>query len=262
MSLNDERGGMSSGSNPRSRRYDPVDRKGQVGISFEPIQFFGSREAAARMNSYPSEDRVWTGIDLGRDLLTTRARVEYCGPLSIALLYLFVKGFNDLLAAVSISKSGYSFQSWPLIRGGFEAAELMDYLSRHPENTEKWVDKETRFDSLSWLRNELPQPDLRQQLYDDLNDITHANLRPIDAFNTLRIGDGGIRYLVVGPNPLPIYGANPVDLVSSFISYPVRVLWQSDRGVMDRDWVARFHSFDAETKFVFGEAWGDTKQAS
>jgi hypothetical protein len=197
-------------------------------------------------------------------LLTTRAKVEYREPLPIALTYLFVKGFNDLLAAVSICKSGYPFQSWPLIRGGFEAAELADYLSRHPEDTEKWVNKETRFDSLSWLRQELPQPGLRQKLYSNLNDSTHANLRPIDALSTLRIGEGENRSLVVGPNPLPIPidGVNPVDLVSSLISYPVRVLWQSDRGVMDRDWVARFHAFDAEAKFVFGEAWADTEQVA
>jgi hypothetical protein len=170
-----------------------------------------------------------------------------------------VKSFNDLLAAVSLSKNGYPFQSWPLIRGGFEAAELMDYLHRYPENTAKWVNKEKQFD-LRRLRHELPKSELRRNFYHTVNDSTsiHANLRPIDAFSTLRSDEKGVRYLSVGPNPYPIEEPNPIGLVSTIISYPVRVLWQSNPRVMDSTWVARFHSFDAEADFAFGEAWNDT----
>lgn len=239
----------------KGRRYDPIPREGQVGIDFEPIEFFEIREMAARKHKYPFEVGFWTGINLGRDLLVARAKIEYRETLPVTLLYLFVKSFNDLLAAVSVSKSGYTFQSWPLIRGGFEAAELMDYLYRHPEDCEKWINKERRFDSLSWLRNELPQSELRKQVYDTVNELSHANLRPIDAFSTLRSDESGSRYLIVGPNPYPVKDRHPANLASTFISYPTRVLWQSDPGVMDSNWVARFHSFDAEFKFAFGKAW-------
>ena len=113
-------------SSNRGRRYDPIPKGGNVGISFEPIQFFDARETAARSHRYPFEDRFWGGIDLGRELLHKRANIVYSQPLQICLLYLFVKSINDVLAAVSVSKSGYPFQAWPLLRGSFEAAELMD----------------------------------------------------------------------------------------------------------------------------------------
>jgi hypothetical protein len=82
----------------------------------------------------------------------------------------------------------------------------------------------------------------------------------IDAFSTLRSDEKGVRYLSVGPNPYPIEEPNPIELVSTIISYPVRVLWQSDPKVMDSAWVARFHSFDAAADFPFGEAWNDAKK--
>jgi hypothetical protein len=151
---------VAQGQSAKGWRYDPVPVEGQVGINFEPTQLFDIREIAARRHKYPYEHRFWVGVNFGRDLLTTRAKVEYREVLQISLHYLFVKSFNDLLAAVSVSKSGYPFQSWPLIRGGFEAAELMDYLHRYPEDTVKWINKEERFNSLTWLRHELPKSEL------------------------------------------------------------------------------------------------------
>ena len=131
----------------------------------------------------------------------------------------------------------------------------MEYLCRHPEEVQQWVNKEKRFDQLTWLRKKLPRPDARRQFYNTANNLTHANLRPIDAFSTLRIDDSGIRYLIVGPNPYPIEGSNPINLASTFISYPIRVMYHSDRSVMDDTWVTSFHRFDAEAKFPFGEEW-------
>jgi len=96
--------------------------------------------------------------------------------------------------------------------------------------------------------------------YNTVNDCIHANLRPIDAFSTLRSDEKGIKYLSVGPNPYPIEEPNPIRWVSIIISYPVRVLWQSDSRIMDSTWVARFHSFDAEEDFPFSEAWDDTEK--
>jgi hypothetical protein len=88
---------------------------GQVGINFEPAQFFDTLEKAARAHKYSYEDRFWMGINFGRDLMLSRAKVEYREILQISLNYLFVKSLNELLAAVSVSKSGYPFQSWSLI---------------------------------------------------------------------------------------------------------------------------------------------------
>ena len=114
----------------------------------------------------------------------------------------------------------------------------MGYLYRYPEDTMKWVNKEKRFNSLAWLRDELPKSERRRKLYNTVNDSTstHVNLRPIDAFSTLRSDEKGIRYLSVGPNPYPIEEPNPIGLVSTIISYPVRVLWQSNPRVMDSTW--------------------------
>lgn len=213
---------------------------------------------AARQHHYPCEDRFWMGINFGRDLLRKRAQTEYREDLQKSLQYLFVKSVNDILAAVSLSKSGYPFQSWPLIRGGFEAAELMDYLCRRTEDVEKWINKEMRFDSLSWLKDKLPGSDPRRTFYNTINDLIHANLRPIDSFSTLHVNNGGTRYLIVGPNPYPVENPNPIEFASIIVSYPIRVLWQSDPDLMDINWVTEFHSFDAEAKFPYGEAWNHT----
>ena len=251
---------MAQGQSPKGWQYDPISVEGQVGINFEETEFFFIREIAARKHKYPYEHRFWVGVNFGRDLMLNRARVEYREALQISLHYLFVKSFNDLLAAVSLSKSGYPFQSWPLVRGGFEAAELMEYLYCHPEDSGKWLNKEKRFDKLAWLRRGLPKSDQRTTFYNIVNGCIHANLRSIDAFSTLRSDEKGVRYLSVGPNPYPIEEPNPIELVSTIISYPVRVLWQSDPKVMDSAWVARFHSFDAAADFPFGEAWNDAKK--
>ena len=247
---------MTQEQNARGRRYDPIPRGGQVGIDFEPTELFPTRELAAKSHVYPHENFFDLGLNIGRDLLRKRAQIEWRNDLSISLTYLFVKSVNDLLGAVCISKSGYPFQSWPLIRGGIEAAEVMDYLTRFPEYVDSWINKEKRFDSLSWLKNKLPGTDLRRTFFDTLNNLIHANVRPLDAFSTLRTGKEGARYLIVGPNPYPIEGSSPIDLASTLVSYPIRVLWQIDAGVMDRDWKIRFNKFDSEAKFPFGEAWG------
>jgi hypothetical protein len=253
---------MVQGQSAKGWRYDPVPVAGQVGINFDPTQLFDIREKDARRHKYPCEHKFWVGINFGRDLIRSRAKVEYQEALQISLHYLFVKSFNDLLAAVSLSKSGYPFQSWPLIRGGVEAAELMEYLYHHPEDTRKWINKEERFDSLAWLRRELPKSDFRKNFYNTVNDSTsiHVNLRAIDAFSTIRSEEKGVRYLSVGPNPFPMEEPNPIGVVSAIISYPVRVLWQSDPRVVDSTWVATFHSFDAEADFPFGEPWNDTEK--
>ena len=129
----------------------------------------------------------------------------------------------------------------------------MDYLYRHPEYVEEWINKESRFDNLARLKEELPQTDLRRTFYNTINDLFHANLRPIDAFGTLHIGEEGNRYLIVGPNPYPIEGSNPIDFASTFISYPIRILWHSHASIMDSEWVARLHKFDAEANFPYAD---------
>ena len=62
-----------------------------------------------------------------------------------------------------------------------EAAELMDYLKRHPGEIRGWLDKENRFDSLSWLRDQLPKTELRKLMFDE---ASHANFRNIDALSS------------------------------------------------------------------------------
>ena len=99
----------------RGWRYDPIPRNGQAGIDFEPTEFFDARETVARTHHYSDEDRFWRGVNFGRDLMLKRATIEYREILSVSLAYLIVKSINDLLAAVSIAKSGYPVQSWPSV---------------------------------------------------------------------------------------------------------------------------------------------------
>ena len=139
----------------------------------------------ARLNSYPQENWFSRGLDLAHELFIARALPRvYSNEASIALTYLCIKSLNDLLAAVSVIKSGYHFQSWPLLRDSLEAEELMDYFKRNPKKIRSWLDKEKRFDGLSWVRNHLPKTELRNQLFDLLNETSHANFRNIDALSS------------------------------------------------------------------------------
>ena len=178
---------MQQEQSNKGYRFDPLPRGGASGISFEPIQFFEAREMAARTHHYDFERRFWAGIDFSRDLVRSRAKVAYRELLPICLIHLFAKSINDLLAAVSVTKSGYPFQSWSLIRGGFEAAELMDYLIRYTDETQRWADRERRFEQLSWLRNKLPKTQERRTCYNAANDFPRATLRPRGKFGAFHI---------------------------------------------------------------------------
>ena len=63
----------------------------------------------------------------------------------------------------------------------------MDYLMRNPGDIRAWLDKEKKFDSLSWVWDRLPNKELRKQLFDTLNDISHANFRNIDTLSTFNL---------------------------------------------------------------------------
>ena len=238
----------------QGKRFNPISRSGELAISFEPPNLFDVRETVARQIPYESADRFLTGLDLTYRLFTARAIHEYTDELPVVLQYLCIKTLNDLLAAVLIVKSGYHFQAWPLLRGALEAAELMDYFSLKPDDILKWVNKEKRFDSTSWVKEHLPQTKLRQQFFDLLNENSHANLRNIDALSTYSSGPDR-KTLAVGPIPFPLNDANPLILAAQLISYPTRVLWLSQRDVVSTEWITEFHAFDEANGFLLGDSW-------
>ncbi len=139
----------------RGKRHKPIIRTGAIAFSFEPPELFGTREAAARVVPQPNDDWFAKGLSLAHRLFSARIDNVYTEELPIVLTYLCIKALNDLLAAVSNVKNGYYFQAWPLLRGALEASELMDYFLRNDNADEirKWVDKEKRYDSLSWLKD-------------------------------------------------------------------------------------------------------------
>jgi hypothetical protein len=151
-----------------------------------------------------------------------------------------------------VIKSGYHFQSWPLLRAGLEAAELMDYFRLHPEQIQSWLDKEKRFDSLSWVRTGLPNPELRQDLFNLFNETAHANLRNIDGMSSFASGRDE-RTLAVGPLPFSTKERLPLGFVALLISYPIRVLWLSNQDVVSSEWVSGFDDFDSEAGFPLRE---------
>ena len=239
----------------KGRRFSPLRSEGATAYSFEPPQYFSAREEVARSNSYPQENWFRRGLNLAHELFTARALPRvYSDEAPIALTYLFIKSVNDLLAAVSVIKSGYHFQSWPLLRDSLEAAELMDYFKRNPKEIRGWLDKEKRFDGLSWVRNHLPKTELRKQLFDLLNETSHANFRNIDALSTWESGPNE-RTLAVGPLPFSTEEQLPFTVAASLISYPVRVLWLHEQDVVSSDWVSKFNEFDSATGFVLGDDW-------
>ena len=130
----------------------------------------------------------------------------------------------------------------------------MDYFKRNPKYIQGWLDKEKRFDGLSWVRDHLPNTEQRKQLFDVLNETSHANFRNIDALSSWESGPNQ-RTLAVGPLPFPTKEQNPLTFAASLISYPVRVLWLSDQSVVSSDWVSRFNEFDSATGFMLGEDW-------
>jgi hypothetical protein len=76
---------MTQAQSAKGWRNDPVPVAGQVGINFEETEFFDSLEKAARRHNYPYEQRFWAGINFGRDLLRSRAKVEYRDAMQISL---------------------------------------------------------------------------------------------------------------------------------------------------------------------------------
>ena len=123
-----------------------------------------------------------------------------------------------------------------MLRGALEASELMDYLLRNPGEVRGWVDKEKRFDSLGRIRRTLPHPKFRKQLFDLLNENTHANVRNIDALSTYVSGPDR-RTLAVGPLPFSPTENDSINMAASFISYPTRTMWQSDPDAVSADLV-------------------------
>ena len=242
---------MGSSDKVKGIRFSPIRVEGATEFSFEPPMFFPEREEVARSNSYPEEDQFKTGLDLAYRLFAARVAPS-SDQVHITLTYLCIKSLNDLLAAVVVIKNGYHFQSWPLLRGGLEAAELMDYFRLNPTEIQGWLDKEKRFNSLSWIRNRLPNTELRQQLFDLLNETAHANLRNIDAMSSWNSGPG-VRTLAVGPLPFTTKEQISLKFASFFISYPIRVLWLSNQDVVSSDWVSEFNLFDSESGFLLRE---------
>ena len=236
------------------RRFSPLCCEGVTEFFFEPPEGFSAREEVARSITRKDENWFKKGLNLAYELFTARAPREYSEETPIALTYLCIKSLNDLLAAVSILKSGYQFQSWPLLRGGLEAAELMDYFRRNPNETRGWLDKDKRFDNISRIRHHLPKTELRKLLYDLLNENSHANFRNIHALSSWESGPN-IRTIEVGPIPFSIGEENPLTIAASLISYPVRVLWLSEQDAVSPNWVSEFNEFDSATGFLLGDDW-------
>lgn len=246
---------MEDRGRAKGKRFSPLPTHGATSYTFEHPDLFPALEAIARSNVYPYQDWFKRGLILAFELFTARALPRvYSDESPIALTYLCIKSLNDLLAAVSVSKSGYHFQSWPLLRGALEAAELMDFLKRNPGEIRGWLDKEKRFDGLSWLRDHLPKTELRKQMFDVLNEASHANFRNIDALSSWDAGPG-LRTLSVGPLSFPTKEQTPLNLAANLISYPIRVLWQSEQDVVSSDWESKFNEFDSATGFVLGDDW-------
>ncbi len=130
----------------------------------------------------------------------------------------------------------------------------MDYLMRNPGDIRAWLDKEKKFDSLSWVWDRLPNKELRKQLFDTLNDISHANFRNIDALSTFNL-EPNHKIISVGPLPFPPSTQNPISLAANLIAYPVRILWLSEKDAVSSVWISDFHQFDSATGFLLGENW-------
>jgi len=246
---------MEDKGRAKGKRFNPLPTKGATSYTFEHPDLFPALEDLARSNNYPFQDWFKRGLILAFELFTARALPRvYSDEVPITLTYLCIKSLNDLLAAVSVTKSGYHFQSWPLLRGALEGAELMDFLKRNPGEIRGWLDKEKRFDGLSWVRDYLPKPELRKQLFDVLNEASHANFRNIDALSSWDAGPG-LKTLSVGPLSFTTKEQTPLNLAANLISYPIRVLWQSDPDVVSSDWESRFKEFDSATGFLLGDDW-------
>ena len=130
----------------------------------------------------------------------------------------------------------------------------MDYFLRHPEEIRGWLNMDKRFDSLSWVPQYLPHPELRKQFFDLLNETSHANFRDIAALSSWESGPNK-RTLAVGPLPFVTHEQKPLTIASSLISYPVRVLWLAEPDAVSSDWISEFKDFDSATGFLLGEDW-------
>jgi len=128
----------------------------------------------------------------------------------------------------------------------------MDYFRLRPDEIQSWLDKEKRFDSLSWVRSSLPNPELRQNLFNMLNETAHANFRNIDAMSSFNSGQD-TRTVAVGPLPFSTKEQLSLGFVALIISYPIRVLWLSNHEIVPSEWVLEFDKFDSEAGFPLRE---------
>jgi hypothetical protein len=114
---------------------------------------------------------------LHRLLMGKRAALQDDSELRSSLDLLGAKAFADARAAHILLARGYPMASLGPLRAATEASDLMAYFLRHPDEVKPWRKEDPRFDSLGWIRKELPQDPT--PTYEFLARGMHANWRLI-----------------------------------------------------------------------------------
>lgn len=185
------------------------------------------------------------GLELTRALVQARNEKEYGDQLQIVATILGFKVLNDLRAAVLLARVGYAGQAFPLLRSALEHSEVLDYLERNRGLVAEFVEGLGRFQrDLSWLRDELPQTELRRYLYDAFNYLTHANFRAA-GIHSYEETAYGVR-LVVGPMTARSAQNSPIMFASALLTMPLRVLYRCDPEAPPRHWRNTYEAWEGQ----------------
>lgn len=234
---------------------DPADR---MGVGFNPLETIRQTERNALLDNdlLPTRAQLWfdQGVGFAWELADARKLRDYNDDLGKCVFIIFTKAMNDFLATAHLSRSGYHLPAFGSLRGGLEATELLEYLIVHPGDVKAWMNKAKRFDRLGWIRKQLPKAAERSNVYDVINNVFHCNVLESLSYMS-RTQEDGRKNIFTGPMKLDPDVITAFDLLSSSISYPVRVLWQHNPTVASCEWVRRFHQFDKALNFPFADPW-------
>jgi hypothetical protein len=203
----------------------------------------GSEEAVARGFAQGAPDvhdllsRVYV---LHRLLMERRATLDDDSELRSSLDLLGAKAFADARGAHILLARGYPMASLGPLRAAAEASDLMAYLLAHPEELGPWRSEDPRFDSLGWIRKELPNDPTPS--YEFMGLGMHANWRLIPQLMTDTAHALSTHYeIVVGPSSNTAILESEAIHAAFQLMKTVAVLYEHQPDLVSELWLDEFN---------------------
>lgn len=244
----------------KRKRRRPLRRcTGPTVLEFPERALLWERETAMRLkrslSPHPNAMFVVAGLELACKAFGAWSDLSHQGDFQVAMITLFIKATNDIVAAFLLCRSGYYFPAWPLTRRCVEATELMEYFRKHPGSVIEWLENDPKFYHLAWIRRELPASQERRNFYDTVNETTHSNWREAHLFSSPgEITDSRRPYL--GPFQLEMPEKGPTSMLPGRIAYPPREFHQLCADLVSDQWKALLEDPNSATNYPFSGKMG------